>query len=298
LINNYNYQQFLGEAIDSALSQTYEPIEVIVVDDGSTDNSREIIASYGSRIIPVLKENGGQASAYNAGFAASSGEILCLLDSDDVFLPEKVRRLVDIFQQYPECGWCFDAVREFETDTGVRYQPSAGWIGGKWDAREATISGKPPYVATASSGLSFRRHVLERIFPMPEMMRIKTGSSSDAYIKWISLALAEGWMASEELTLQRIHRHNAYTRRKVGKQRLGGQIEFLTGICLYQQFPPLKRLATKVFSRGLGMLWATGGLDHEDRQNSRSFLQALATTTRCEVLVRALYWNARRRLSV
>ncbi len=76
LINNYNYGRFLHEAIDSALSQTYPHTEVIVVDDGSTDNSREIIASYEDQIIPVLKENGGQASALNAGFAASRGEIV------------------------------------------------------------------------------------------------------------------------------------------------------------------------------------------------------------------------------
>ena len=71
LINNYNYGYFLGAAIESALSQTYQNIEIIVVDDGSTDNSREIIAHYGNHIIPILKENGGQASAFNAGFAAS-----------------------------------------------------------------------------------------------------------------------------------------------------------------------------------------------------------------------------------
>src|SRR6184192_1210231 len=63
LINNYNYGRFLREAIDSALRQTYTNTEVIVVDDGSTDDSRQIIAGYGSRIVPVLKENGGQASA-------------------------------------------------------------------------------------------------------------------------------------------------------------------------------------------------------------------------------------------
>ncbi len=85
LINNYNYGRFLGEAIDSALAQTYRNIEIIVVDDGSTDNSCEIIAGYGDRIIPILKENGGQASAFNAGFAISTGEWIALLDSDDVF---------------------------------------------------------------------------------------------------------------------------------------------------------------------------------------------------------------------
>jgi len=73
IINNYNYARFLRDAIDSALNQTYDRTETIVVDDGSTDNSREIIAGYGDRIIPVLKENGGQNSAFDAGFAASAG---------------------------------------------------------------------------------------------------------------------------------------------------------------------------------------------------------------------------------
>src|SRR5262245_6559987 len=97
LINNYNYAQFLREAIDSALSQSYRRVEIIVVDDGSTDQSREIISSYGSRVTAVFKENGGQASAFNVGVAASRGDILCFLDSDDLFYPWKVNRIVELF---------------------------------------------------------------------------------------------------------------------------------------------------------------------------------------------------------
>ena len=97
LINNYNYGRFLGAAIESALSQDYPSIEIVVVDDGSTDNSRDIIDRYAGRIISVIKENGGQASAFNAGFAASQGEILCFLDADDLFNPEKVGRVVKAF---------------------------------------------------------------------------------------------------------------------------------------------------------------------------------------------------------
>src|SRR6188474_3407037 len=93
IIDNYNYGRFLREAIDSALGQTYPRVEVIV-DDGSTDDSRAVIAAYGDRVVPVLKENGGQASAFNAGFAASRGELICFLDSDDAFKPEKVAAVV------------------------------------------------------------------------------------------------------------------------------------------------------------------------------------------------------------
>src|SRR5215831_18420961 len=97
LINNYNYAQFLREAIESALSQTYSHVEIIVVDDGSTDESAEIISSYGSRVTAVYKENGGQTSAFNAGVAASRGDILCFLDSDDYFYAEKIARIVELF---------------------------------------------------------------------------------------------------------------------------------------------------------------------------------------------------------
>jgi glycosyltransferase involved in cell wall biosynthesis len=92
LINNYSYARFLDETINSALSQNYPRKEIIVVDDGSTDNSREIISRYGDRIIPIFKENGGQASAVNAGVARCHGDILCFLDSDDFFWPDPPRQ--------------------------------------------------------------------------------------------------------------------------------------------------------------------------------------------------------------
>src|SRR5437870_11095985 len=92
IITSYNYGRFLAEAIDSALAQTYPATEVIVVDDGSTDHSRELVLGYGDRIRAVLKENGGQASAFNAGFNVSRGDVLFFLDSDDLLLPSAVEQ--------------------------------------------------------------------------------------------------------------------------------------------------------------------------------------------------------------
>ena len=90
IVNNYNYGRFLPDAIDSALAQTYVPLEVIVVDDGSTDASRDIMSGYLPRIRPVLKPNGGQASALNAGFAASRGDVVLFLDADDILFQSAV----------------------------------------------------------------------------------------------------------------------------------------------------------------------------------------------------------------
>src|SRR6266478_4519578 len=92
ILTSYNYAPFLRESVDSALNQTYPNIEVIVVDDGSTDGSREIISGYGDRIRPLLKENGGQTSALNIAFQVSRGSVIFFLDADDTMFRTTVER--------------------------------------------------------------------------------------------------------------------------------------------------------------------------------------------------------------
>jgi glycosyltransferase involved in cell wall biosynthesis len=101
IIDNYNYAKFLPAAIESAIHQTYSPVEILVVDDGSTDESREIIARYQSSIVPILKQNGGNNSAINAGVKHSQGKIICFLDADDFLYPDKVARVVEVFEKEP-----------------------------------------------------------------------------------------------------------------------------------------------------------------------------------------------------
>ena len=171
LINNYNYALYISQAIDSALGQTYINTEVIVVDDGSTDNSREIIESYGNKIIPVFKKNGGQASAINTGFAASKGEIICLLDADDIFLPEKVSTIVDYFNLNPGIDWAFNesAPMQSEDLVNVNLNQLIAKIAGQdsedlpkpIDFRKQIINGKFPSFTPSTSNLCFSRRILE-----------------------------------------------------------------------------------------------------------------------------------------
>lgn len=103
IINNYNYARFLPDAINSALDQDYSDYEIIVVDDASTDHSREIILSYGDRIKPIFQEkNSGQGAAFNVGFQASQGEIICFLDADDIYYKNKLNMIALAAKRNPD----------------------------------------------------------------------------------------------------------------------------------------------------------------------------------------------------
>jgi glycosyltransferase involved in cell wall biosynthesis len=92
IINNFNYGEYLGSCLESAVAQTYENVEVIASDDGGTDSSRAIIESYGSSIIASFKFNGG--AALNAGYKMSSGDLVIFLDADDILSPSCVSEAV------------------------------------------------------------------------------------------------------------------------------------------------------------------------------------------------------------
>lgn len=104
VIPTYNQSQYLGQAIASALNQTRPPLEIIVVDDGSTDDTPAVLAGYGDRIRSVRQANAGVAAARNAGLGLASGDLLALLDSDDIWLPQKLERQVEQFVAHPELG--------------------------------------------------------------------------------------------------------------------------------------------------------------------------------------------------
>ncbi len=159
---------------------------------------------------------------------------------------------------------------------------------GKVDAREMLSHGRAPYIPSATSGLSFRRELLERILPMPEVIRI----TSDNYIKFAAFSIAEGWLSSETVSMQRIHSDNAYTSYKTSKRRLDGRLDVLTGICLDQRFPALRLFGLKAVCRGVTLLLATGGIELELRQQISSYLRSVGPLTWSGAFVRAAGMSA------
>ncbi len=106
----YNAAATLTDAVKSALSQTYDNIEIFVVDDGSTDNSCDVAASFGDSITYIHKENGGPASARNIGINHSQGELIAFLDADDLWLPEKLANQVAFLRTHPDTALLCTAV--------------------------------------------------------------------------------------------------------------------------------------------------------------------------------------------
>ena len=111
IIPTYNRAHLIGEALESVFAQTYLDYEVIVVDDGSTDDTREVLKSYGKRIRVVYQENQGISAARNRGISVSMGCYIAFLDSDDVWLPEKLERQVSYLDQHPAVALLYSRMR-------------------------------------------------------------------------------------------------------------------------------------------------------------------------------------------
>ena len=170
IINNYNYGAFLKEAIDSALRQTYEHVEVIVVDDGSTDDSRAIIAGYGDRVAAVLQPNAGQSAAFNAGLARSSGDIVIFLDADDILLPHICAQVAHVFATKPSTAkvqYRLEVVDALGASLGL-VKPPGHVPMRSGDLRQQVLRCFDDISWQSTSGNAFAGPVLRQIFPVPE----------------------------------------------------------------------------------------------------------------------------------
>ncbi|MGG6270692.1 glycosyltransferase family 2 protein [Leptolyngbya sp. AN03gr2] len=278
IIPNYNYGRFLSEAIDSALHQSYSNVEVVVVDDGSTDHSREIIANYGDRIVAVLKQNGGQASSFNAGFAASQGDIVCFVDADDVSMATKAERIVRVFQEHPSSHWCFHALKLVVKQSGEVLATTRAFPGleqdysAYCDFRSDLRRGRLPFYIPSTSALCFKRSLLEQIMPIPEVLGL-IGDEDDAFLRHSAVAAAPGYYLNEPLTLQGIHGANP-TSGRYYQPKLDGK-EMMAARFTKHKFPEAANFADRVFSRGLSRFWKAELARKTRPQQREAFLELI-----------------------
>ena len=194
----YNGERFLAEALDSILGQTYRPLEVIVVDDGSTDATAEIAAGYAPQVTCLRQDNCGAASAKNRGISASRGQLIAFLDADDLWLPGKLERQEARLRERPGfCLW-FSQFQNFWMPelAGEAQQHSTGPLA-------------QPLSAWSIGTLLASRDTVERVGPFPE------GHRGNENMLWF-LRAAEAGAAIDvlpEVLMRRRFHHGNDTRR-------------------------------------------------------------------------------------
>lgn len=204
IIPNYNYARFLKRSVDSALGQDHDDVEVIVVDDKSSDGSAAIIRSYGDSIRACLRpSNGGHAAAFNTGFAASSGRIVMFLDADDYLYPDAVSRIVDTWDSATaQVQSRLHIVDERQHIKDVFPPPELPFDDG--DVMPKLLH-KGRYQTTVTSGLAFDRSTLETIMPIPEA---DFRQGADGYLATLAPLYGQVQSIDECVGAYRIHGAN------------------------------------------------------------------------------------------
>jgi hypothetical protein len=209
VVDNYNYAKYLPAAIASARAQTHPRVNVIVVDDGSSDGSRAVLDRYRDEVTVLLKENGGQASALNAGFERCTGDVVIFLDADDTLEPTAAAAAAAVFAADPE------AVKvQFRTEVidaeGVpigRVKPAEHLPLPGGDVRAAELAYPFDLVWMATSANAFRATALRRIMPMPEA---PFRTCADWYLVHLTALLGRVVSLRQVLGCYRLHGANSY----------------------------------------------------------------------------------------
>ena len=211
---NYNYGHYLPGAIESILSQTLPVDEIVVVDDGSTDNSREVLAGYDAPVRAILTENRGPALASTRALGECTGDIVLQLDADDLMHTDRVARVVEAYAANPRGQWVFHRLTQVDRSSGetsAEQGQHRRFTDGFHDLRWAARRGWLPVTLPATSGLSWRREFLRTILPVPRNVKVH-----DNYLKFCSLATGPGVFIDASLGDQGMHANNFYAQ-KTGK---------------------------------------------------------------------------------
>jgi glycosyltransferase involved in cell wall biosynthesis len=208
LIDTYNHERFIEKAIVSVLEQDFPAAdrEILVVDDGSSDRTSEIVRKFEPQVRVLRKENGGQASAFNAGIPECKGEIVAFLDGDDWWAPGKLQAVCRALADEAEVGLVGHGITEIYMDgrehTELLRETPRFRINSETGARAFRL--RKSFLGT--SRMTFRTELLQRIGPVPETLRVQ----ADEYLFTLGAALANVLVLREPLTFYRLHDSNAF----------------------------------------------------------------------------------------
>jgi glycosyltransferase involved in cell wall biosynthesis len=216
LIDTYNHERFIEQAIVSVLEQDFPASdrEILVVDDGSADGTPEIVRKFAPQVRLLRKENGGQASAFNAGIPECKGEIIAFLDGDDWWAPGKLSRVAGLMQACPELGMVGHGTVTVFDDGSM--QTEILEKGHRFSLR--SVAGAEMFCRRKSflgTRATIRRGVLEKLLPVPEEIRIE----ADEFV-FTMAAQEEVEVLPEALFFYRLHAGNFYSQRGFNERRV------------------------------------------------------------------------------
>ena len=232
LIDTYNHERFIAQAIESVLAQDFPPseVEVLVVDDGSTDGTGDMARKFAPQVRYLHKPNGGQASAFNAGIPETRGEVVAFLDGDDWWAREKLSKVMEVFAQNPEVGM---------VGHGLIQADSAGKPIGmvlperayRLDIRSIEGARKFDQLKGffGTSKVAIRRRVLDSVLPIPEELSIE----ADEFMWSVAIAVADAVVLDQPLFYYRFHKNNLFMLQTANKGRLRRKYQVLLGLLRY-----------------------------------------------------------------
>jgi glycosyltransferase involved in cell wall biosynthesis len=198
----YNAERYIGEAIESVLAQTYRPLELIVVDDGSTDGTRAAVERHSGVGRSLAQPNAGIGPARNAGVAVAKGELLAFLDADDLWPPDKLERQVAALRAEPRLDMVFGHAQQFPTPERA-------------EEIERTVSYvREPAPAYLAGAMLIRRAAFERAGPFPSHLEL--GEFVEWYLRAIDLGLTSA-MHERVVLRRRLHDANQGVRMRGSK---------------------------------------------------------------------------------
>jgi glycosyltransferase involved in cell wall biosynthesis len=219
IIPCFNYARYVGTAIESVLSQDYRPLQVVVVNDGSTDDSLQVISRYSDRVRVIDQENQGHVAACNHGFAATTGPIVCFLDADDRLEPTALRRVVEAFSPgTAKVQFDLKVIDGEGKDLGRR----SCHFSGDYDAVQvrAAFRRKGTYRWPVTAGNAYARWFLDEVFPL------SAEDAPDGLLNTVAPVYGDVVTIPEALGCYRIHGSNRWASNGSDPARLPKRIRF------------------------------------------------------------------------
>jgi glycosyltransferase involved in cell wall biosynthesis len=215
LITCFNYREYVEQAINSALAQSFAPSEIIVIDDGSTDGSAQLVKErFGhlEKIQIVTTPNRGHLAAIGEGFLRSTGDIIALLDADDTWDPSYLERVSDLFSKQDSIDFVSTNMRLFGTKSGIWNESTQNADCGLTSCL-TSLSDPPPWIGSATSGLCIRKALFERLLPSDALYNDWKTRADDCLVLGGSILGAHKFYIADTLVNYRMHGKNLTLRR-------------------------------------------------------------------------------------